>query len=381
MTLKNFFIKFWKVLFGLATILATIVTLMGPCDKLEQDNTQKAERRREKADRLESQKSDIQIKGLIRQAQEEIRQTKKAVQTSSNINAEIKGKLIDQFNQINSGLKAIKSKVNEGLEANYDSIWVETESVLKRLGVEKKDAEDARGDFSILQEDSDEPVSTYEMNSKKRNNISEGLKNILQELKWVKRDIEDIDNPEYPIPKSPECPFPTQDCEKLLKNSEVFLSVDNAKGNAKDIIMVKVRVQGNIDLDIIGGLAFTLKYHPNIILDSVKSSFFDDSGIIVPHNYAMLEPNQNSINISYNKNDEIGKVMISASHAEGGRNTGNALLDLYFRLREGVPPGIYEIKVLPTTIVNPEAGYPEETRLDILISFPHEDGSVLSTFD
>jgi hypothetical protein len=158
-----------------------------------------------------------------------------------------------------------------------------------------------------------------------------------------------------------------------------YLEVTNNSGNMNETISVEILLQGNYDpaLTEASGAAFTIRYHHDLILDEIDSDYFGtfeeqfiDTTYVGAYTTTSDDGTVYDQPIVYNVDKQGGNVKIAAARCCVTDNAiwpGNVLFNIKFRLRDGAEPGKYLIKIAPTILNYPAAGYYEDTAIDMFV--------------
>jgi len=141
--------------------------------------------------------------------------------------------------------------------------------------------------------------------------------------------------------------------KKSLEFANAFLELSNNYGSVDEIVPVQIVLKGNYDPNLMysSGMAFTIKYHSDILLESIESNFFPTDLI------------------ACNNNESLNKAMIAAARfGEIENDFSIELFTINFKLRSETTIGKYDIYIAPTILNNVAAGYPPEGQaIDILV--------------
>jgi len=197
--------------------------------------------------------------------------------------------------------------------------------------------------------------------------------------------------------------FPAAGFADDVCTSTATLKVGDASGHVDEVLPVQITVT---NADKLAGAAFTVQYSSSLEVDTdlIDSPFFDTfyNQLSDPTNDPLLDKVSDPIDngngtytFQVNGHDDITvppkvdgtsypypfimnpqddgtgttKLHISAARIIPAVGTDETtLFTLYFKLKDGEPTGSYEVKIIPTTLYNTDAGYDENGEtIDLLV--------------
>jgi len=161
----------------------------------------------------------------------------------------------------------------------------------------------------------------------------------------------------------------------LLDSPELFLNISDAYGRSNERVYVEIKLDNylqHLEYLFNSGIAFTLEYGNDLLLDGIESNFFDtfdytQNEVIYEFNdKGLYSIATNNAGMAVNNVSSEGFVRIAAARCNEDINT-NVLFKLYFKLKDNSIEGFYPIRIKPTVLNNKSAGYDEAKALDILV--------------